>query len=98
MRSIVRKSILKVNELGGDSIAFPIIGTGKLSFPPHEACRIMLDEAVTVCKNNPQSSVKDVGFVLFHGNQGVIDAFKQEGSNLQKKYCKNVEVVQGNLL
>ena len=48
----MQASILKVNELGEDSIAVPIIGTGHLCFPPREAGRIMLDEAVTVCQNN----------------------------------------------
>ena len=90
------KSLVKVTELGGNSIAFPVIGTGNLSFPPHEASRIMLDEAVTFCQNNPHSSVKDIRFVLFHGDQAVIDAFKQEGNSLQARHRKTVEVVQGN--
>ena len=78
-------------------MAFPLIGTGNLAFPPHEASRIMLDEAVTFCQNNTQSSVKDVRFILFHGDQRVIDAFKQESVALQAKYRKTVEVVQGDL-
>lgn len=90
------KSLVKVTELGGNSIAFPVIGTGNLSFPPYEASRIMLDEAVTFCQNNPHSSVKDIRFVLFHGYQAVIDAFKQKGNSLQAKHRKTVEVVQGN--
>ena len=92
----MQKSLLKVTEFGGDSIAFPVIGTGKLSFPPHEASRIVLDEAVKFCQDNPHSSVKDIRFVLYHGDQTVIDVFKQEGNNLQAKYRKTVEVVQGD--
>lgn len=94
----MRASILKVDELGGDSIAFPIIGTGNLCFPPGEAGRIMLDEAVTVCQNNPLISVKDVRFVLYHGDQGLIDAFTQEATSLQNKYRKTVEVVTGKVV
>ena len=94
----MRASILKVDELGGDSIAFPIIGTGNLRFPPREAGGIMLDEAVAVCQNNPLISVKDVRFVLYHGDQGLIDAFTQEGTSLQNKYRKTVEVVTGKVV
>ena len=86
-----------MTEFGGDSIAFPVIGAGNLSFPPHEASRIMLDEAVAFCRMNPQSSVKDIRFVLFHGDQPVIGAFKREGRSLQEKHRKTVEVVQGDI-
>ena len=57
----------------------------------------MLGEAVKFCKNNPHSSVKDIRFVLFHGNEAVIDAFKQESNNLRSKNRKTVEVIQGDL-
>ena len=102
MRFIVQRSLVKVNELGGISISFPLIGTGRLNFPPREASRIMLEEAVSFCQNNPQSLVTDIRFILFHGNQGVIDAFKLESNALQEKYegvkrRKTVEVVQGDL-
>lgn len=98
MRGIVRKSLSKVTEIGGDSVAFPVIGTGNLAFPSQEASRILLDEAVAFCQANPLSSLKDIRFVLFHGDQGVIDAFQQEGNSLKEKYRKVVEVVQGNWL
>lgn len=74
-----------------------MIGTGNLAFPPHESSRIMLDEAFTFCQNNPPSLVKDIRFVLFHGDQTVIDAFKKESNALQAKTRKVVEVVQGDL-
>ena len=57
----------------------------------------MLDEAVTVCQNNPLISVKDVRFVLYHGDQALIDAFTQEGTSLQNKYRKTVEIVTGKV-
>ncbi|KAJ7377463.1 positive regulation of interleukin-4-mediated signaling pathway [Desmophyllum pertusum] len=98
LRSIVKKSLVKVDELGGSSVAFPVIGTGRLAFPPHEASRIMLNEAVAFCSNNPLSLVKDIRFLLFHGDQGVIDAFKQESNPLHAKPDrKTVDVVQGDL-
>ena len=86
-----------MNDLGGNSVAFPVIGTGKLAFPPKEASRIMLEEAVAFCKKNPNSLVKEIRFILFQGNQAVIDAFKQESAALRAKNRKTVEVVQGDL-
>ena len=102
MRSIVHLSLVEVDKLAGSSIAFPLIGTGKLAFPPCEASRIMLNEAVSFCQNNPQSLVTDIRFILFHGDQGVIDAFKLESKALQEKFegekrSETVEVVQGDL-
>ena len=102
MRSIVHLSLVEVTELGGISIAFPLIGTGRLAFPPREASRIMLEEAVSFCQNNPQSLLTDIRFILFHEDQGVIDAFKQESNAMQEKFegvkrRETVEVVQGDL-
>ena len=57
----------------------------------------MLGEAFTFCQNNPDSLVKDIRFVLFHGDQTVIDAFKKESNTLEAKNRKVVEVVQGDL-
>ena len=86
-----------MNELGGSSVALPVFGTGNLAFPPKEASRIMLDEAVAFCQKNPNSLVKEIRFVLFHGDQAVIDAFKKESIALQANNRKTVEVVQGDL-
>lgn len=97
LRSIVRKSLAKVTELGGSSVAFPVIGSGKLAFPPQESSWIMLTEALKFCQSNPHSLVKDIRFVLFHGDQAVIDAFKKESDNLQTENRQVVEVVQGDL-
>ncbi len=109
MRAIVRKSLCKVDELKGSSIAFPVIGTGNLQFPRNEASRIMLDEVVNFCHNNPHSSVKDIRFVIFDQDQSLIAAFEQEISSFQISlgmslpneneltWWRKVEVVQGNL-
>ena len=62
----------------------------------------MLNETVSFCQNNPQSLVTDIRFILFHEDQGVIDAFKLESKALQEKFegekrSETVEVVQGDL-
>ena len=74
-----------------------MIGTGNLAFPPHKSSWIMLNEALTFCQSNPHSLVKDIRFVLFHGDQAVLDAFKEESNNLQAQNRKVVEVAQGDL-
>ena len=89
-----------------------MIGTGNLQFPIREASRIMLDEVVSFCDNNPHSSVKDVRFVIFDQDQNLITAFQQEMSSLQLRcgsvaksgntveaqtWWKKIEVVEGNL-
>ena len=99
----------KVDELKGSSIAFPVIGTGNLQFPPNEASRIMLDEVINFCSGNPHSCVKDIRFVVFDQDQSLIAAFHQEINSLQVRlggtipnssevtWWQKVEVVQGNL-
>ena len=109
MRAIVRKSLCKVDELKGSSIAFPVIGTGQRQFPRNEASRIMLDEVVNFCHNNPHSPVKDIRFVIFDQDQSLIAAFQQEMASFQTTlgrtlpnenevtWWRKIEVVQGSL-
>ncbi|XP_078381928.1 protein mono-ADP-ribosyltransferase PARP14-like [Oculina patagonica] len=88
LRAIVQKSLHKVVELEGYSIAFPIIGTGILNFPPNKSCRIMLDETLKFCKKNPRSCLKDIRFIVFHQNQSIFEAFRQEMSIVQEREGK----------
>ena len=99
----------KADELKGNSIAFPVIGTGKLQFPPNEASKIMLDEVINFCSSNSHSCVKDIRFVVFDQDQSLVAAFQQEMNSLQVRlggtipnpsevtWWRKVEVVQGNL-
>ncbi|XP_068735052.1 protein mono-ADP-ribosyltransferase PARP14-like [Montipora capricornis] len=68
------------------SIAFPVIGTGNLKFPPNEASRIMLEEILSFCQTNASSTLKDIRFVVYQQDQALITAFKQEMANLQSKH------------
>ena len=110
LRTIVQKSLRNVERLKGTSVAFPAIGSGNLQFPPTEAARIMLDETVTFCQENPTSNLKDIRFVLLGRDKMVIDAFSQEMVNLQNNLSgwnlpqigeeigyENVNIVQGDL-
>ena len=83
LRSIVQKCLQKNEELGGTSIAFPVIGAGNLKFPPDTASRIMLEEAITFCQAYPSSMVKDIRFVVFQQDKALVTAFTQEMANMQ---------------
>ena len=74
----MRKCLQKGEELGAKSIAFPVIGTGKLGFPRDAASRIMLEETIRFCVANPGSKVQDIRFVVFEQDQALIAAFKRE--------------------
>ena len=68
------------------SIAFPVIGTGSFNFPRDAASRIMLEETISFCQANPASNVRDIRFVVFHGDQALTAAFKQEMDKLRAKH------------
>ena len=68
------------------SIAFPVIGTGKLNFPHDAASRIMLEEATSFCQANSGSKVQDIRFVVFQQDHALTAAFKQEMNKLQAKH------------
>ena len=76
----------KGEELGARSIAFPVIGAGKLGFPRDAASRIMLEEAISFCQNNPGSNVQDIRFVVFQGDQALTASFRQEMDKLRAKH------------
>lgn len=56
------------------SIAFAAIGTGNLQFPPDQVAEIYFDEVISYNRTHPNSSLKDVRFVLHDTN--VFMAFK----------------------
>jgi poly [ADP-ribose] polymerase 10/14/15 len=57
------------------SIAAPAIGTGNLHYPLPEVTKILFEEVTDYLNTHPQSTIKDVLFVAFSGDQGTIDAF-----------------------
>ena len=98
LRGIVEKCLQKADELGGTSIAFPVIGAGNLNFPPAAASRIMLEETINFCQINPSSVVKDIRFAVFQQDQALTTAFAQEVATLQSKYSVRPGYSMGGLL
>ena len=98
LRGIVQNCLQKADELGGASIAFPVIGTGNLNFPPDAASRIMLEETITFCQTNPSSVVKDIRFAVFQQDQALTTAFAQEFDKLKSKYSVRPGYTVGGIL
>ena len=72
IRQATRNSLLRGDELGVKSIAFPALGTGVGGFPLDECARIMISE---VCQYSAKKLEKVV-FVLY--DEPAYQAFKQE--------------------
>ena len=63
LRLATRNSLLRAEEKGLKSIAFPAIGTGVAGFPMEECARIMLGETLEHLKS--RSSLERIHFVLY---------------------------------
>lgn len=88
-------------EIGGTSIAFPVIGTGNLRFPPNQASAIMIDETLKFCKRNPSTCLRDVRFVAFGQNRRVVSALGEELIKMKQQNekhsisCSQTRLVRG---
>ena len=74
IRQATRNSLLRGDELGIKSLAFPALGTGVGGFPLDECARIMIDEVRQYSAG--KTGLEKVVFVLF--DQPAYQAFKQE--------------------
>lgn len=48
------------------SIAFPVLGTGKLGYPGNEAAKGMLEPIIDYAQKVPNSSIRVVKIVIYH--------------------------------
>ena len=74
LRQATKNSLLRADELGIKSIAFPALGTGVGGFPLNECARIMIDEVRRYSAG--KTGLEKAVFVLF--GQPAYQAFKQE--------------------
>ena len=58
-----------------ESIAFPAIGTGNLSFPREEVAKIFFEEVTSYFVGSPLPTI-NIHFVVYKGDQATVDAFK----------------------
>ena len=75
IRQATRNSLLRAEELGLASIAFPALGTGVGGFPLEEAARAMLGEVIRYLDER-EASLKEVLFVLL--DTRALEAFARE--------------------
>ena len=63
LRNATRNSLLRAEEKGFKTIAFPAIGTGIAGFPMEECARVMIGELLEHLKS--RSSLEKIYFVLY---------------------------------
>jgi len=74
IRQATRNSLLRADEIGVKSIAFPALGTGVGGFSLDECAKIMIRE---VCQHSAgKTGLERVVFALY--NEPAYQAFKQE--------------------
>jgi len=75
IRKATKNVLLRAQELGVRSIAFPALGTGVGGFPPELAAEAMIDECVSFMTKESAPSLKRILFVLF--SDDVLSAFER---------------------
>ena len=78
-----KNSLLRAQENGVNSIAFPAIGTGVGGYPLEECAEIMLDIACEY-QNKDESTLEKIYFVLF--DDGAYEVFKNEFEKRLARY------------
>ena len=68
LRRFVRNCLQETGNNNLTSIAIPPIGVGKLGFDPRFVASVMREEVFEFSRRNPQTSLKEVRFVLYHSD------------------------------
>ncbi|KAH9492135.1 hypothetical protein Btru_048699 [Bulinus truncatus] len=76
MKNLIKKLLEGAENFKAESISFPALGTGNLTFPPEITAQVMLEMIAEYSKNNPSSVVKLVNIVVFPQDHIVSKAFK----------------------
>ncbi|CAB4021318.1 poly [ADP-ribose] polymerase 14-like, partial [Paramuricea clavata] len=73
--TLIKKCLDQMEKDTLRSIAIPAIGTGNLHCPRPEVTKILFDEVTDYFTAHPQSTIEEVHFVAFNGDQATVDAF-----------------------
>ena len=73
MRQVIVDSLQLASQKGFTSVALPAMGTGNLQFPRDIVADTMFNTVTEFSKINPRTTVRDVRFVLYIGDQSTID-------------------------
>jgi O-acetyl-ADP-ribose deacetylase len=75
IRQATINSLRRATDLGLASLALPALGTGVGGFAVDEAARVMVDATCSVLHSAPQTSLRQILFVLFTAE--ALEAFEQ---------------------
>jgi O-acetyl-ADP-ribose deacetylase (regulator of RNase III) len=78
LRASTRNSLLRAEEKGLKSIAFPAVGTGIAGFPIEKCAQIMIDEILGYLKS--PTSLENIHFVLY--DDGALKVFQETYARL----------------
>jgi len=81
LRNSTRNTLLRAEEKGLQSIAFPAIGTGIAGFPMEECAEIMIREVLEHLKS--RSSLGKIYFVLF--DEAALKTFEEVYKKLTER-------------
>ncbi|XP_035674108.1 protein mono-ADP-ribosyltransferase PARP14-like isoform X1 [Branchiostoma floridae] len=78
LKTILWRCLEEAEKSKMESIAFPAIGTGSLDFPRDLVAKVMFAEVLEFGKENLDSGVKDIRFVVYSMDQATVQAFETE--------------------
>ena len=85
LRNATRNSLLRAEEKGFKTIAFPAIGTGVAGFPMEECANVMVKEVLEHLKS--RSSLEKISFVLC--DDAALKTFEDAYKNLTARAAAN---------
>ncbi|XP_066276881.1 protein mono-ADP-ribosyltransferase PARP14-like isoform X2 [Branchiostoma lanceolatum] len=78
LKTILWRCLEEAEKSKMESIAFPAIGTGSLDFPRDLVAKVMFAEVLEFGKENLDSGVKDIRFVVYSMDHATVQAFETE--------------------
>ncbi|KAJ8320637.1 hypothetical protein KUTeg_002224 [Tegillarca granosa] len=85
LRTFMKNCLIKTDQSGLASVAFPALGTGNLNFPKDVVAKEMFQCVIDFSSNQPSSSVTEVKFVLYDKDFQTVQAFEDEERRRQSE-------------
>ncbi|XP_046573883.1 LOW QUALITY PROTEIN: protein mono-ADP-ribosyltransferase PARP14-like [Haliotis rubra] len=82
--------LTKTHQSSWKTMAIPALGTGNLGYSRDLVAKLMYDTVVQFGKDNPETTINDVLFIVYPGDERTIQAFEAE----HRKY---IELIGGTL-
>ncbi|KAL8618042.1 hypothetical protein ACOMHN_021762 [Nucella lapillus] len=78
VRDAVTKCLTETERLGMGSVGFPSLGTGNLGYPAPMVARVMFESALDYGRENPDTVISDVFFILHKNDEKLTQVFREE--------------------